>query len=374
MNIEKQIEKFFVSHTKLDTYKTCPMQYKYKYLMRLEKKISGRRFYIGADIHKLIELFYLHKTPHLLERRVVKYKNMLSARPQENTEDFKKWQEKVKESWEDTLTWREYVSEVIYDNFQNSQDGLKAEIGFNYVEDIIKIMGQYEYYYLNDNMKVLDLEHKKYDEMGIYNGKQVVLTYITDGVVQINNENYLIEHKTFSSTAMTFEETWLNVQTAEYVTALNKEGWEIVGVVWDNIKSKAPEKLNVLKSGLYGKQSQGRTLFSLIDISVIMKGPEAVIEEVEKVKDTAVSLEIDKNYDFFLSRHITRFSDNAVKAIRKDTDEVINVITKDEVPIYRNMGWASCNYCPFKDLCSVEMLGNDPVNLIDTLYERKGEK
>ena len=376
-------EKFYVSHTKLDTYKTCPMMYNYKYIMRLDKKISRRSFYVGEDIHKLIELFYLHRTPHLLQKRITAYEEHLTKEPdvtgqdtlEVNANDFKeahdKWQKKAIDLYSETLTWRKYIEKVISPRVSAEGDGVKAEIGYNYINDIIKIMGQYEYYYSNDNIKVLDLEHKKYSVMGEYNGKEVVLTYISDGVLEVNGEQFLIEHKTFSSEAMSFEETWLNVQTAEYVTALNKEGWNIKGVIWDSVKSKAPEDPNILKSGAYGKQSQARSLFSLISTDIIMRGTDAVIEVAQQVASEANSIGIFNNYQFFLSRHTTRFNDEAVKSIRKDSDSVIEVITREEVPMYRNMGWSSCRFCDFKDLCQLEMLGHETQSIINTLYNKK---
>jgi hypothetical protein len=293
-----------------------------------------------------------------------------------NADEFKdvydKWQEKAMDLYGGVLTWRQYIEEIIIPRIDKEPDGVKNEIGYNYVNDLIKIMGQYEYYYWNDKMVPQDLEHKKYATLGDYNGKEVLLTYICDGIVEVNGELYLLEHKTFSSDPMSFDDTWLNVQTAMYVTELRKEGWNIKGVIWDNIKSKAPKDPNILKSGAYGKQYSENTLFSLISTETIMKGPDVVVEEVSKIFSEAKDLNIVENYNNFLSRHVTVFNEEAVKSIRKDTDLVLDIITKKEFPKYRNMGWSSCNFCAYKDLCQLEMMGHDATTLIDTLYN-KGE-
>lgn len=385
--MENKDNKFYVSHTKLNSYKTCPMKYYYKYIMGLNKKISKRAFYVGEDIHKLTELLFLHKTPELLNKRIKVYNEFLTKKPygvlkesstKEEWEEFEKkveaWNKKAMEMYGDVLTWRQHINEIIIPRVEKEADGVKHEIGYNYVNDLIKMMGQYEYYYSNDKMKVLDLEHKKYSVLGEYNGKKVILTYISDGIVEVQGEQYLLERKSFKTEPMTFEETWLNVQTAEYVTELNKEGWNIKGVIWDNIRSKSPKDPNILKSGKFGKQSSEVTVFSLIDTSTIMEGPEAVATAVSNLSSEAFQLNISDNYNNFLMRHSTQFSEEAVKTIRKDTNSVIDIITKEEAPYYRNMGWSSCFYCEFKDLCQQEMLGHETKSLIDTLYDKRGEK
>lgn len=376
-------KKFYVSYTKLDTYKKCPMQYNYKYLQGLEKRVSKRSLYIGEHIHKLLELLLVHKTPDLLASRKKAYEDYLESNPIkqiENIESLSKeeldyYNEKVecaKELYGNTLTWREYLSKFITKEYDDLGYEAKNELGYDYINSLIKIIGQYEYYYSSDKIKVLDIEHKKYANLGEYNGKEVTLVYICDGIVEVNGEQYILEHKSYSSTPMSFEETWLNVQTALYVKELNKIGWNIKGVIWDNIKSIAPKDPNILKNGSYGKHYNTHTLFSFISCDTIMEGPEAVEEAMNKLMNDPVimSLGVSNNYEEFLSRHVTVFKDTAVDAIIKDSSQVIDTITKDNVPTYRNMGYASCNGCVFKEICQQEMLGNDTKELISTLYKK----
>lgn len=378
--------KLFVSYTKLATFKTCPMKYYFKYIQKLSKKVTKKSFYVGEDIHILTELFYVHRSPKILELRRLKYNEYLLKRPElpigydpdlvpplpPEWEEFKKgydkWEEKALAMYGAILTWRQYVTEVIIPRVDKEADSVKHEIGYNYVNDLIKIMGQYEYYYWNDKMIPLNLESKKYADLGTFNGIEVVLSYISDGIVQVGEDIYLLEHKSFSTDPMSFEDTWLDVQTASYVTELRKEGWNIKGVIWDNIKSKAPKDPNILKSKKYGKQYSDNTLFSFISSDVIMKGPEAVVEEAKKSITLATELNIVNNYQNFLTRHVTVFNEDAVKAINKDSNSVIDIITREEFSLYRNMGWSSCNFCSYKDLCQMEMLGHDTSHLIDTIY------
>lgn len=385
--------KFYVSYSKLDTYKKCPMQYRYQYLMKLEKKVSKRSLFIGEHIHKLIELFLAQRSEELMNSRINAYNEFLAA-PEHTIylyqaecldelddiqkaayEDVKKSLiEKAKVLYGNTLTWRQYLTKFIAEEFNALGDMAKSELGFDYIETLTKIMGQYEYYYSRDNMKVLDLEHKKYSSLGNYNGKDVVLVYVSDAIAEVNGEQYLVEHKSYSKDPMTWEETWLNVQTALYVNRLNKEeGWNIKGVIWDNIKSVAPKEPNILKSGAYGKHYNTHTLFSFISCETIMEGPDAVVEAMTKLlADPAIrALGIEENYNEYLSRHVTVFNDNAVTSILRDSSQVIDTITRDDLPTYRNMGWASCNFCPYKELCQQEMLGNDTQELIDTLYDKR---
>ena len=327
------MEKFYVSYSKLDSYKSCPMKYKYSYVDKLQPKIKSRALYVGSDIHKLIEQFYIQRNPELLAKRV----------------------------YPDNLTWREYLIQVITPEFDKLEESAKKELGESYIEDLIKIMGQYEFYYSNDNLEIVDLENRKQCSLGEHNGKEVTLTYICDGIVSIGGREFLMEHKSYKTDPMTYENTWLNMQTSIYVDKLNNlEGRHIDSVLWDNIKSVAPSKPNILKSGAYGKQSGTVTFFSFIDCETIMQGLEAVIKKYKELlaDSDIVALGVENNYTNFLSRHTTTFNKNALGSILEDSEMVIDTLTKPEVKYYRNLGW-TCNGCPFKELCKKEMLGED---------------
>lgn len=362
--MEKQ---FYTSYSKMDTYKECPQQYTYRYIDKLEPKSKKRALYVGTHIHKLIELFYIRRNPELLKQREEKYMqlaNMLNP-----TEKDKK---DCELAYYDTLDWRTYLKTAIrYEFDEVLSDTDRAEVGLTYIQDLAVIMAQYEYYYSQDKIEVLDIEHNKKCSLGTYNGQEVVLTFICDGIVRLpNGKNYILEHKTYSRDPMTFEETWLNTQTAIYVSALRSQGWDIEGVLWDNIKSACPKKPNVLKSGAYGKQDGNVTLFSFIDWDTIMAGPEAVVEFINNLPQEVKDLGVEGNKDGFLSRHITVFNEKAVDEILKDTQSVLEEITKEKPLIYRNLGW-TCNGCAFKSLCQAQMLGQDVSLILSTLFNKK---
>ena len=366
-------EVFYTSYSKMDTYKSCPQKYKYNYIDKIESKGLSRPYYVGTHIHKLIELYYVHRTPKLLEARAEAYNTFM------NTEyvcanpgvKFEEIQNKAGELLKDTLTWREYLTEVIAKEYAELSEDNKKIIGLNYIDDLAHIMAQYEYYYTNDVINFLDIEHDKRCGMGNYNNKKVILKYICDGIVQLaNNKIYILEHKSYSSSPMTFEDTWLNTQTAIYVSALRAQGYEIEGVLWDNIKSVAPKKPKVLKNGSYGVQDSGVTLFSFIDYNTIMQGPEAVIQFMSSLPKEVYDLGIENNKDNFLSRHITVFNEHAVDEMLYDTTAVLGEITKDSPLIYRNIGWA-CNNCQYKPLCRAHMLCEDEAMVLSTLYKLK---
>ena len=370
--MENNKEIFYTSYSKMDTYKGCPQQYKYRYIDRLEPKSKKRSLYVGTHIHKLIELFYVQKSPELLNSRL-QYASQLANMVNKPTdpEGIEQYNEDCKEAFNDTLTWREYLIKVIREEFLKADQSLVNELRANYIRDLAKIMAQYEYYYSNDKLVVIDIEHNKKCKLGNYNGKEVTLTYICDGIVELPNKKlYILEHKSYSKDPMSFEDTWLNTQTAIYVSALKSAGYSIEGVLWDNIKSTTPKNPNVLKNGNYGKQDGNVTLFSFVDFNTIMEGPEAVREAIDALPQEVKDLGIQENYNNFLSRHITVFNEKAVDEILKDTQSVLSEITKDEPLIYRNLGW-TCNGCSFKSLCQMQMLGQDPSIEINTMFNKK---
>jgi hypothetical protein len=324
-------ETFYVSYSKLDSYKSCPMKYKYAYIDKLEPKVKSRSLVIGSHIHKLIEQFYLQRNPELLAKRVAP----------------------------DNLSWRDYLMQVIKPEYEKLDEDNKKELGENYINDLIKIIGQYEFYYTNDKLEIVDLENKKQCYLGKYNNKDVTLTYICDGVVKVGDREFLMEHKSYKTEPMTYENTWMNLQTSIYVDKLNNlEGHHIDSVLWDNIKSVAPAKPNILKSGAYGKQAGNVTMFSFISCDTIMQGLDAVVNAYKELLNNPdiVALEIENNYTNFLSRHTTTFNKVALNNILEDSNTIIDTITNDKVKYYRNMGW-TCNGCPFKDFCKKDMCG-----------------
>lgn len=373
-NEVNEMEDFYTSYSKMDTYKSCPQQYAYKYIERLDPKTKKRSLYVGTHIHKLIELFYVQRNEELLnERKAVcaQLANMINTPTDE--EGLKQYQEDCKEAFGDTLTWREYLTQYIQEEFNDLSEDMKNEVGLNYIQDLAKIMAQYEYYYTNDKLQILDLEHNKKCSLGTYNNRRTILTFICDGIVKLPNDKlYILEHKSYKTDPMTFEDTWLNTQTAIYVSALRAQGYEIEGVLWDNIKSTAPKKPNILKNGNYGKQDSNVTLFSFVDYETIMSGPEAVINKINELTSNPdiKALGIDGNKDNFLSRHITVFNERAVDVMLDDSSKVLGEITKKEPLIYRNLGW-TCNGCAFKSLCQAQMLGQDTSLIISTLFDKK---
>lgn len=359
-------KEFKTSYSKMDCYKECPQQYNYRYIENLEPKTKKRSLYVGTHIHKLIELFYLQRNPEMLEERKAKYNqlaNMLNPTPEIIAE--------ADEALQDTMTWRDYLAIAIQKQFDDLSEDMKNEVGVNYIQDLARIMAQYEYYYNNDKIEIIDLEHNKKCPLGTYNGKDVTLTYICDGIVKLpNGKIYIIEHKSYSKDPLTFEQTWLNTQTAIYVSALRSAGYNIEGVLWDNIKSTAPKKPNILKSGAYGKQDGNVTLFSFIEYDTIMSGPEFIAEAIANLPKEVKDLGIQENYNNFLSRHITVFNEKAVDSILADTQAVLEEITSDNPRVFRNMGW-TCNGCAFKDLCQAQMLGQNVDLIRDTMYTKK---
>lgn len=364
--------KFYASYSKIDTYKSCPQGYKYSYIDNLEPKIKKRSQYVGTHIHKLVELFYVQRTPELLEQRLAyasQLANMINTPT--DPEGLKEYKEDCKEAYGNTLTWRQYLAEVIQEEFNELSEDMKNEVGLTYIQDLAYIMAQYEYYYSNDNLVMLDIEHKKYCGFGRHNNRETILPFICDGIVRLPNDKiYIVEHKTYSKDPMTFEDTWLNTQTAIYVSALRAQGWDIEGVLWDNIKSVSPKAPNVLKNGSYGKQTSNVTLFSFIDYGTIMLGPDAVIEAINNLPQEVKELGVEGNKDNFLSRHITVFNEQVVDEMLADTSRVLEELTKDKPLIYRNLGW-TCNNCSFKPLCRAQMLGENPELVKSTLFKSK---
>jgi hypothetical protein len=247
-------------------------------------------------------------------------------------------------------SWENYLCDVIQPEFEAMPLDYQSILGEDFIDCCYRIMSQYDWLYEHEDIKYLATEVKI--DAKIKGSKRFV--GIVDAIVEIDGKQYIMEHKTFKTTKMSLDQTWLNAQTCLYIKVLNEQGWNIEGVVWDMIKTSAPKPPRVLKDGRFGKQyaDQTRMSFEWAGIDVATLPPEVF----EDIKD---------NHKNFLDRYITPVLPSVVMAVWQDfVDSVDDIAKNKHTP--KSLG-RDCDWCAFKDLCQAELTGGD-VDYIKQLY------
>lgn len=315
------MNKRTVSYSLLSCFKNCPHAYRLKYLEKLEPIRVVKPLYKGSAIHSLLEYRIKHLMFPLVEP-----------------------------------TWEDCLHQTIEPEFMKLTDTDKESLGLNFIEDLERIMKQYDWCYQDENIEYKEVE--KWIEYKLFSFKKepVLLVGKVDAIVKINGVDYIVEHKTFSSNPMSLNDTWINMQTCLYAYILNKKyGYNIKGVLWDMIKTEPYADPNILKSGQYGKQSSKVTLLSF------KENPGTDI--INQVKD---------NHLNFLQRFITPIVPTAVDSFFNETKNLAKELIKRGTSIIDIKRLTrDCSWCAYHDICQSELTGGDTDYIKQLLFKHK---
>lgn len=307
-------EKQYFSISQVSSFRGCRQRWAYNYQEKLKAKAPQRPLYMGSTLHKLLEV---------------------RANGQ---------------------SWKEYLFTIVKPEFEAMPTDYQDILGTDFIECCEDIMDQYEWAYGNENIKYLKTEIEI--DTKIKGSKRFV--GVVDAIVEIDGSQYIMEHKTFKTTKMSLEQTWINAQTCLYIKVLNEKGWNIKGVVWDMVKTAAPKPPRVLKNGAYGKQYGDQTLMSFYKRG--LSDGQIPPEIYEDIKD---------NHKNFLDRYITPVLPSVVAAVWKDFVDTVDDISKNKhTP--KSIG-RDCDWCAYKDLCQAELTGGD-VAYVKQLYYTTAEQ
>lgn len=295
-----KIEPKYYSISQINCYRGCKQEWAYKYKERLQPKAPQRPLYIGSTLHKLLEI-------------------------RANEQD-----------------WKQYLHTEVKRDFDAMPSTYQAILGEDFVDCCEKIMRQYDWVWKDENIEYLATEVKI--DAKIRGHKRFV--GVVDAIVKIDGKTYIMEHKTFKTTKMSMEQTWLNQQTCLYAKVLNDKGYKIDGVVWDMIKTSAYDAPRILKDGSFGKQYGSQTIMSFIDAGYNEDTiPPSIYEDIKL------------NHLNFVDRCITPLSQQVIDSVWRDFVETVDEISKNKGHA-KNIG-RSCEWCGYKDLCHTELTGGD---------------
>lgn len=293
------VEKQYYSISQISCFRGCKQEWAYKYRDKLQLRAPQKPLYVGSTLHKLLEIRA------------------------------------------NGGNWKEYLNSTVKKEFDSMSSDYQAILGEDFIECCEDIMNQYDWAYQNENIKYLKTEFKI--DCKIKGRKRFI--GVADAICEIDGKQYLMEHKSFKTNKMSLDQTWINVQTCLYIKVLNEHyGYNIVGVIWDMIKTSAPLPPRILKNGQFGKQYGDQTLYSFSKAGV-----ENIPQDIyEEVKD---------NYKNFVDRYITPVIPSVVENVWNDFVQSVNEISKCK-SCPKNLG-RDCDWCGFKNLCQTELTGGD---------------
>lgn len=307
--------RHIVTHSMLKTMKRCPRQTLYKYHDRLKPRIISVPLKRGTWIHSLLEEHYKGG------------------------------------NWETT---HEELSRQFYGLFEEEREALG-----DLPNEIRRLMKSYFWHYRDDqDWDVLEVEIKIETELP----DSTVYRLRLDCLVDTPWGLYVVDHKSHKKIPG-FSDRLRDSQSAMYLWALRKEGYDVKGFIWNYIRTIAPTPLRFkLDGGLYARQ--GETDYPTAYRSLVKQGYDP-----KEWRDFLVPL-MKQRYvhggaqmsPFF--RRDTLDKDNAMldRAMAEYMTTVKRMRTYDfefrdgvERVVDRSCDW----WCGYKSLCETELIGGN---------------
>lgn len=322
---DPEVERFVSTHSMLKTFKACPMQAYYKYVLRLKPKVLGRPLRFGTWMHSLLEAHY-------------------------KGED---WREKHKE-----LT-RE---------FSKLFDEEKDAIG-NLPVDCARTMISYLWHYKDDPWKVHEVEFTLEAELpdgSLYRGRIDMLIENQYGLWIVDHKN----HRTLPGLDFRI----LDAQSALYIWAALKSGLKIQGHIWNYLKSTAPSTPALLKDGTRLSRRKCDTDYPTLVKALKKYGldPADYEEWLDRLRSQRYQPGQMQTSSFF-RRDVLEKSPGLLKRIANEgymTHQRMKSYHWNRVDaIERNAG-NQCRYmCSYTDICTMELFGGNAKPLVRQRYK-----
>lgn len=299
-----------VSHSRVQTYLSCPYAHYLRYIEGIIKKGKSRPLSFGSDFHKLLEL-----------------------------RSDKKALQKAFEN----------IKEAYYDLDPASQE----ELGEDYIEDIKQIFVDYMRFYKGAPLP--DKTEMPFEiPIGKYNGEIVAFNGVIDEIYETENGLTIGEHKTFSRKP---DRVFIamNTQKCMYAKAVQLLTGSLPReVMWDYIKSSpAQEPIWLEKSGKFSEAKNN----NITEYSWLRACKEKGITD----KDILVkgkSLYGGNIHGFFFrltEEYLPQMVEDIFQGFLYTTKEIVRNGEKNKT---KHTG-QGCSWCEYKDICYAELTGGN---------------
>lgn len=299
-----------ISHSRVQTYLSCPYAHYLRYVENLVKRGKSRPLSFGSDFHKLLEL--------------------------------RRNKAEVKAAFKE-------IREAYYDLDSQSQ----SDLGEDYLQDLKEVFADYMKVYKQATLP--DQTETKFEiPIGKYHGEVVAFNGIIDELYKTDNGLTIGEHKTFSRKP-DLVTIVMNTQKCLYAKAVEFLTGELPrGIIWDYIKSSpAQEPMWLEKSGRFSEANSN----NITQYSWMRACKKRGIEDPDiliKGKD----LYGGNTLNFFF-RYTEEYIPTMVNTIYEGfVDTAKHIINRGEKNKTRHTG-PNCSWCEYKDICYAELTGGN---------------
>ena len=221
----------------------------------------------------------------------------------------------------------------------------------------VQLLERYLAKYDDDEWEVLHVEEEFEMTIGPY-----TVVYIPDLVVKINDEVWIVDHKTTKNIPDEWDEyNMTDFQHLLYVAGMQEHYPNVQGFIFNYIRTKPPTRPKLIKDG--SRIANVRALDTDYDTLEEFATATNTLDS-----DVIAKLRILKHApDKFFQRHFLPLNQAAVDQAVKDTHAVLAEMSDKEhgrAPstyprhvLSKGAGYQSCRSCEYQALCHTELMG-----------------
>lgn len=311
------------THSMLKTFRRCPKQAQYKYVDRLKPKVIGRPLRRGTWVHELLEAYY---------------------------------------KGEDWMAKHDELTAQFANLFEEEREAMG-----DLPEECLRIMKGYLWHYKVDDWVVHEIEfmlETEFPDGSIYRGK-------VDMLVENEFGLWIVDHKTHK-TLPNIDYRLLDAQSALYIWAAHRNKIPVEGHIWNYIRTKAPTKPQLLKSGDRLSKRAIETDLPTYVLALREYGLDLqdYAREINRLKSMRYQPGEIQTSPFF-RRDVLEKDSRMAKQVAQEA--YLTAKRMNNYPF--ESGFAervpdrSCTYmCSYTDLCTMELFGGNSDQIKRTRY------
>lgn len=320
-----------ITHSMLKSFKRCPRQAMYKYADRLKPKMTAKPLRRGTWIHSLLETH--HKGGNWKETHA------------DLTAKFNGLFEEEQEMLGDLPTEIGHVMSSYFWHYQDDRDWTVIE--------------------LDNELAVEHMLEVKLPEGTIYRCR-------TDVVVETEFGLYIVDNKSHR-TLPNIDFRLKDPQSALYIWAYQKAGIPIQGFIWNYIKYSPPKPLRFNLNGELSKR-QGETDYPTAYRSIKAQGYDprdfrSLLLPLQRRRYVHGAPQLSP----FFKRSTLEKDEEMLKRVLRES---LHTTKRSHTYPFHKRDYVertvdrSCDWCSYKDLCTVELFGGNRDQVIRTQFKQ----
>ncbi len=330
------------SFSDIATFRRCPNGYRYKNILKLQRKVRSDALYQGTLVHEALMAYYLaRRDPGSIGEARQAVNDFFAAAYKDSQENPTRFADEL----------------------------LEEKIIIEDSEDLVK---RYLDKYDDETWTILHVEETFFVTMD--NGQ--IISFTPDLVVRDRNGYvWIIDHKTTSGAPGPNQA--VDTQALLYYAGVSVLYPELRGFVFNKLRKKRPTKPRLNKTGKLAVTDLNRidTTYEILRDFITEAAPELLDDERHRRR----LAELRDQERFFWREQMVITTDQA-DTILYEAGITINLIETVRAggwwprTMQEDRGYTSCSRCEFNRLCQAELLQWDVETVIQEDYEPRDAK